>query len=185
MEESRTKAQGEGGIWMVLIVIILLFAGVGFFARHMNIVRQDQQSKVPVIARYINYAYGVNLRYPSHWKFVGGLAYDRYEGEDGFFSVGAGGTGNTTLDKVVVSEVDNPLKPYGSEPYTQTLDIDGQKGRLIMPSPDQVASMHGQAVLVVPYPEPKVIGTQTYSFLILWADRNNIQDIISSLTFIK
>jgi len=186
MDSSEKNSQKvDAQIWMVLLGIILLFSGIVFFARHVNISRQNAQSRVPVIARYINYAYGVNLRYPSDWKPVGGQTYDRYEGSGGFFSVGASGTGSMTMDKVIVNEVDSPFKPYGTEPYTQTLTIDEQKAKLIMPSPDQDPSMHGQAVLVVEYPEPKVIGTQTYSFLILWADRNNIQDIASSLTFVR
>ena len=186
MDSSEKNSQKvDAQIWMVLLGIILLFSGIVFFARHVNISRQNAQSRVPVIARYINYAYGVNLRYPSDWKPVGGQTYDRYEGNEGFFSIGASGTGGMTMDKVIVNEVDSPFKPYGTEPYTQTLTIDEQKAKLIMPSPDQDLSMHGQAVLIVEYPEPKVIGTQTYSFLILWADRNNIQDIASSLTFVR
>ncbi len=183
MQPQGVKDTSDAKIWMVLIGIIVFFVLIIFYAQHVTRVRQGQPP--PVVARYTNYAYGVNLRYPPEWQPVGGLAFDRYEGETGFFSVSAGGEGNISLDDLAKLEANNPKKPYGSEPYIQTLVIDGQDARLIMPSPDQNVSMHGQAVLIVKYPEPKTIGQTTFKYLVFWADRANIQDIASSLTFVK
>lgn len=183
MSSEEPNNISDTKIWMVLLSIILLFVGVILYSRHITIARQGEA--LPVVARYTNYAYGVNLRYPPEWRPVGGLAYDRYEGEKGFFSVGAGGEGSLTLDEVANREANNSKKPYGSEPYIQSIIVDGQNARLIMPSPDQAESMHGQAVLIAEYPEPKLIGTTTFKYLVFWADRANIQDIASSLTFVR
>ncbi|MBX4199028.1 peptidase M56 [Candidatus Parcubacteria bacterium] len=175
----------DNRISLTLLGIVLLFTAVIFYARHVSLARQGEQSQVPVIAHYTNYAYRVNLRYPPEWQPVGGYAYDRYEGNDGFFGISAGGTGNVAMADMVKSEVDHPLKPYGKEPSIQDLLIDGQKAKLIMPSADQDASMRGQAVLIVTYPLPLTIGTETYKYFVFWADRAHIQDIASSITFIN
>ena len=183
MQPQEVNTTSDTKIWMVLIGIIIFFVLIIIYAQHITKVRQGEP--VPVVARYTNYAYGVNLRYPPEWQPVGGLSFDRYEGESGFFSISAGGEGNVSIDELAKSEANNSKKPYGSEPYIQTLAVDGQDARLILPSLDQSPSMHGQAVLIAKYPTPKMIGPATYKYLVFWADRANIQDIASSLTFVE
>ena len=183
MHPQGVNDTSDTKIWMVLIGIIVFFVLIIIYAQHITNVRRGEP--VPVVARYTNYVYGVNLRYPPEWQPVGGLSFDRYEGESGFFSISAGGEDNVSIDTLTQSEAKNNKKPYGSEPYIQTLTIDGQDARLILPSLDQSPTMHGQAVLIVRYPTPKVVGSTTYKYLVFWADRANIQDIASSLTFIK
>lgn len=172
-------------ISLTLLGIVILFTGVILYARHVTLSRQTEVSEMPVIAHYTNYAYRVNLRYPPEWEPVNGYSYDRYEGTDGFFGIAAGGTASTSLDEITKTETSHILKPYGSKPYVQQIRIDGQDARLIMPSEDQDASMHGQAALIVDYPEPITIGSQTYAYFVFWADRAHIQDIASSITFIR
>jgi TolB protein len=176
---------GERTISLTLLGIVILFAVVIFYARHITISRQNQVSETPVIAHYTNYAYRVNLRYPPEWQPVGGYSYDRYEGVDGFFGISAGGTEDMSLDEITISESSHQLKPYGSKPYVQRLTIDGQDARLIMPGDDQATAMKGQAALIVEYPEPATVGSETYKFFIFWADRAHIQDIASSITFVR
>lgn len=183
MSESRETSDKQ--IWLVLLGIIVLFTAVILYARHITISRQEEAAKTPVVARYTNYAYGVNLRYPPEWRPVGGYSYDRYEGDDGFFGISAGGTDDISLDQMANNEAKHPLRPYGTDPYIQRLIIDGQNARLILPSLDQDPSMKGQAVLIVEYPVPMFIGTEPYRFFVFWADRANIQDIASSITFIR
>ncbi|MBX4195589.1 peptidase M56 [Candidatus Parcubacteria bacterium] len=185
MVADSNHTGGDGRIWSVLLGILILFTAVIFYARHVNIARVEEQTRTPVVARYTNYAYAINLRYPPEWQPVGGQQYDRYEGSDGFFSVSAGGTGDITIDKMAENEANHALKPYGTEPYIQKLTIDGQDARLILPSPDQSPSMHGQAVLIVKYPTLVTIGSQVYKYLVFWADRAHIQDIASSITFLN
>ena len=184
MKENH-QGVADKHIWFVLLGIIALFTLVVLYARHVGIVRQEAQSQVPVVARYNNYAYGVSLRYPPDWRPVGGSAYDRYEGDDGFFSLSAGGDALITLDDMVKVETTNPQKSYGVHPTVLDLFIDKQSAKLVMPSPDQSASMRGQAVLIVKYPKPVTIGPNTYHYLVFWADRAHIQDIASSVAFIN
>lgn len=172
----------DSKVWAVLLFIILLFAGVVFFAREVTVSRQNNFE--PIVARYQNYTYNVSLRYPPEWQAAVG-AYDRYEGRDGFFGVSAGGGAGVSLADMVENEINHPLHPYGTTPTVLELKIDGQAGRLIMPSEDQDPSMHGQAELVVRYPKPVTIGSVSYNYLVFWADRAHIQDLASSVTFIN
>jgi len=183
--DKSPSADLDSKVWMVLIGIILLFTVVILYARHITIVKQEAALSTPVVARYTNYAYGVNLRYPPEWSPAGGYTYDRYEGETGFFGISAGGTDDITIDQITNNEARHALHPYGSNPYVQKIFIDGQDARLILPSPDQSPSMKEQAALIVEYPVPVTVGSQLYRFLIFWSDRANIQDIASSITFIR
>lgn len=173
----------DSKVWAVLLFIILLFAGVVFFARQVTVTRQEEYQ--PVVARYSNYTYAVSLRYPPEWQPVTTNGFDRYEGRDGFFSVSAGGGETTSLADMVENETNHPLKPYGTTPTVLELKIDGEDARLIMPSLDQEAAMHGQAVLLVRYPQPIIIGGEKYRYLVFWADRAHIQDIASSISIIR
>lgn len=184
-ESHRHDPDMDAKIWGALLAILLLFTGVILYARHINLTRQEEAARAPVVARYSNLAYGVNLRYPPEWRPASGGPFDRYEGVGGFFGISAGGAGDITLDGMVVAEITNPSRPYGKEPYVQSLTIDNQSARLIMPSLDQAPTMNGQAVLIVEYPQPMTIGFETYKFLVFFADRANIQDIASSITFIR
>jgi hypothetical protein len=172
-------------VWMVLLGILVLFTAVVMYAKYVTLVKREEALTAPVVARYTNYAYGVNLRYPPEWKPVAGYGYDRYEGEGGFFGISAGGADDITIDQMANNEAKHALHPYGTEPYIQKIVIDGQDARLVMPSPDQSPSMKGQAMLIVEYPMPYTVGSETYRFFIFWSDRANIQDIASSITFIR
>ena len=184
MSDSQgNNSVSDTKIWMVMLFILLIFVVVISYARQVNINRQSQA--VPIVARYTNYAYGVNLRYPPEWRPVGGQAYDRYEGDSGFFSISAGGAPSDSIDKMVSSAINSKDKLYGDTPVVQNLVIDGEEARLVMPSLDQKAALKGQAVLIVKYPTPKIIGPNTYKYLVFWADRANIQDIVSSITFVR
>lgn len=173
----------DSKIWTFLIGVLVLFTGVILFARHVTI--QKQNSYQPVVARYSNYTYRINLRYPPEWQPVGGGEYDRYDGPDGFFGVSAGGVGRISLADMVESETVSQKYPYGKTPTVLDLKIDGQEAKLIMPSPDQDPTKREQAELIVRYPEPVTIGTDTFNYFIFWADRTHIQDIASSITFIR
>lgn len=182
---AEPRERGESMIWAVLLGIILLFTVVILYARHVNIARQEAQTNIPVVAHYTNYSYGVTLRFPPEWQPTIGATYERYEGADGFFAVSAGGGAGSTLDEMVNNELDHPLRPYGATPTVTKLQIDGQEARLIMPSSDQDASMHGQAVIIAKYPKPVTVGSAIYIYFIFWADRAHIQDMASTITFLN
>lgn len=131
---------------------------------------------------YTNDAYHITLKYPAAWQKD--PRYDeRYGGSDGFFAINAvSGEGRTT-DDVAASEAHHKLKPYGSNPEVQKMQVDGREGRLIWPAADQPPEMQGQAAVVVESPSPIQVGGVTYQYLILTADRQHIEDIARSLRF--
>jgi hypothetical protein len=88
-----------------------------------------------------------------------------------------------TLDDAARREAEHHLKPYGSQPIIENLQVQGQQSRLILPSTDQPAGMDGQAALVVRYPAPVEIGGHTYDYFILWADQEHIRSIAGTLQF--
>lgn len=132
---------------------------------------------------YSNPQFKVTFNYPSTWNQIGGYDYDRYEGEGGFFGVSGGGNASTTLEEMTRNAYDHPLKPYGVHPILENVRVDGQQGKLILPSDDQDPSMKGEAQLIVKYPQPITIAGNTYSYFILWADKENIKNIIPTITF--
>jgi hypothetical protein len=133
---------------------------------------------------YINKEFNVSLKYPQGWTEQAGY-FNRFSGKDGFFQIDALGGGDDFIDTVAKMEAYQNLKPYGSVPTTEKLIIDGEEGRLIIPSKDQLAEMKGQAALIVKYPKKIVIGSANYIYLILWADKNHIREIGNSIKFIK
>lgn len=175
----------DAKIWVVLLAIILAFTGVILYARKVNLSRIENHANVILVARYTNYAYGMNLQFPSGWQPARGYEYDRYEGTDGFFGVMAGGTADITIDEMVENKVNHTLKPYGTSPSVRSLTIDGQEARMIMPDIDQDPSMVREAALIVRYPVPVELGADSYKYLVFIADMNHIENMANSITFIR
>ena len=63
--------------------------------------------------------------------------------------------------------------------------VDNQEGCLIMPSKDQTKEMDNQAALIVKYPKPIMINEIEYNYVIIWAEKNNIQGIKNTLKFVE
>jgi TolB protein len=135
------------------------------------------------LGTYSNPQYKVSFNYPGSWNQIGGYDYDRFEGETGFFGVSGLGGINLTLDEATKNEYSHKLLPYGQHPVIEKLKVDGQPAKLIIPSEDQAESMKGQAELIVEYPVPIVIAGNTYQYFVLWADKDNIRNIIPTITF--
>lgn len=126
--------------------------------------------------------YRVTLQCPATWQPIPG--YDlRYGGTDGFFQLSAMDGQGWTLYQVCNSQAHHKLLPYGSQPQLERTEVQGQEACLILPSADQPADMQGQAALVVPYPQPVRIGETLYHYFILWADKEHIREISSTLRF--
>lgn len=179
MERTESNA-----IIRVTLLVILIFFGVAiFFAHRVTSQRAAQADNAQT--KYTNYVYKVSLAYPSSWQPSVGYSYDHYEGSDGFFALSATGTATSSIDELAKSESGHILKPYGSLPITDNILVDGQDARVIVPSVDQDASMHGQAALVVKYPVPVIVGHDRFSYLIFLADKSHIQAIIQSLKFVQ
>jgi hypothetical protein len=98
--------------------------------------------------------------------------YFRYDGMDGY-----------SLTHVADAVAHHVLQPYGSNPTLRPTVAGGQEARLILPSADQPMGMVDAAVLIVRYPRPVWLGSQTCRFFALYADKGHIQDIAETLRF--
>lgn len=142
-----------------------------------------QWSPTPIVhltKTYTNQIYKVQLNYPSHWKIK---TDERYEGPDGFFQISAI-SDRENLNEVCHNEAFHQLMPYGSQPRINKTKIQNQEACFIFPSQDQPEEMRMQAALIVKYPKPIQIQGTTYHFFILWADKEHINEISSTLRFL-
>ncbi|MBX4189277.1 peptidase M56 [Candidatus Parcubacteria bacterium] len=179
MQEERTLP-----IHLALLFIVLLFVGVIVYARHVTNTRADNPVVKVSPTKFTTYVYKVSLEYPADWQPTPGYNYDHYNGETGFFGLSAAGDAKTTLDSLAKSDAEHVLRPYGSSPKVETLTVDGEPARIILPSLDQDPEEHRQAELIVKYPKPVEISSTVYHYFILWADEDHIRNIVKTLKFI-
>jgi TolB protein len=187
-------------IGIVLILAILVGGGIfgylKYFEREIESFSKFPEIKKPekVIKEettnwktYSNPVYNIELKYPSDWQLREEIAFThKYEGDDGFFQISVISGENLTIDEVCENEAYHKLKPYGSQPKIQKLEVQNQEACLILPSNDQSKPMKNQSALIVKYPQPieiKKLGS--YNYFILWADRDHVKKIIKTLKFIK
>jgi hypothetical protein len=145
---------------------------------------QDTSNQADHLAQYVNPKYRVTFDYNKEWKQVSGYT-EKYEGKDGFFQVDAYNGANQTLDEVANNLDAHKLKPFGSKPYIQSIFINGREGRLILPSDDQTADFHNQAEVILKYPNVVEIDGNQYSYFLLLADKNHLQEIANTIQFIE
>lgn len=137
----------------------------------------------PATAGWATYSaprFGVSLSHPPDWQAAPGEE-SRYEGSDGFFALDAIGSPAATIDDIAAGQAGHRLLPYGSQPVIEALEVDGQEARLILPSAD--ATMRGQAMLIVRYPQPIQLGDQV-QFFALYADQDHIGAIAQTVRFL-
>jgi len=131
-------------------------------------------------------AYAISLQYPADWQPVPGYSSPetgetRFAAINGFFQINA--MDADSMDQVTAAEAEHKLQPYGSQPTIETLQIQGQEARLILPSDDQPAGMQNQSAIIIRYPQPvNVVGTPCRYF-VLWADWPHIRTIAQTLRF--
>jgi hypothetical protein len=135
---------------------------------------------------YFNPNLKITLYYPASWLPNGEfLDYDglprRFEGESGWFEVGATSGDGVILTEVAASLNSNGNMPFGQNPQISTVQIAGQPGAVIMPAEDNI----NQAAAVVAYPEPIQAGFTNYRFLIVKMDRRHLTSLLNSLIFIS
>jgi TolB protein len=114
--------------------------------------------------RYTSSTYRVSLGYPSNWQATKGYE-ERFSGADGFFQLSA--AQSSTLQDACNSTAQHKLKPYGSRPQVQRLQIQGRPACLILPSADQDRAMERMATLIVRYSRPIRVRTGTYNHFVL------------------
>jgi hypothetical protein len=133
---------------------------------------------------YTNTFFAVSLQHPADWIPVAGYSSSdagdiRYEGVTGFFHVGS--MDADSIDQAASHEADHVLMPYGSQPTIETLTVQGQDARLVLPSSDQSGMMH-QAALIVRYP---FVASLDWSprYFVLYADLAHIRTIVETIRF--
>jgi TolB protein len=132
--------------------------------------------------------YAISLGYPADWRPIPGYGDPetdeaRYGAINGFFQISA--MDADSIDAAAAAEAHHKLQPYGSQPKIETLQIQGQEARLILPSNDQPAGMQHQAALIVRYPEPVNLSGTPCRFFVLWADWPHIRTIGQTLQFAR
>lgn len=128
-------------------------------------------------AKFTDAKHQVTFLYPSDWKKT---SDHRFEGFGGFFQVSAI-RGPKSIDEAARNEASHTLRPYGSSPTIQRLNLRGLETRLIMPSPDQAREMKKQAALIIRYAKPVTIQGNQFSFLVIYADMDHIHLIAKTL----
>ena len=132
--------------------------------------------------------FAISLQYPADWQPIPGYGSPetgdtKFGAINGFFQIAA--MDSESLDAAAAAEAEHRLQPYGSQPTIETLQIQGQEARLILPSNDQPAGMQHQAALIVRYPEPVNISGTPCRYFVLWADWPHIRTIGQTLRFAR
>jgi hypothetical protein len=133
---------------------------------------------------YSNPDFAITFKYPSHWELVPGYSDvgDKFAGSDGFFLITAMSGG--TIDDVAANEAGHVLQPYGSHPTVESLWVQGQEARLILPSADQPLGMEHQSALIIRYPQPVPVSGYPCDFFVLYADEDHVRTIGETLSFV-
>jgi TolB protein len=129
----------------------------------------------------------VSMSFPGSWERVGDYE-ERYQGSDGFVSLGAKATETfATIQSVCEDEMNHVLQPFGADPGVQYMLIDGQEACVIFPSDDQNPTMENVAEIVVRYPFTLTINGSSFSFAFLqvFVTRDYASEIIPTIQFIR
>ncbi|MGB5961254.1 MAG: hypothetical protein WBG73_11390 [Coleofasciculaceae cyanobacterium] len=157
-----------------------------------NTLMQSASKHSQSTQRYTNFTYHITLNYPKNWQPTKGYE-ERFNGADGFFQISSIGFSDDvlpgqprpTLQDTCNVTATHKLRPYGSRPQIQRLQIQGRPACLILPSPDQDSSMEKMATLIARYPKTIRIGTMTYDHLMLNANKGHIREIANTLKFTR
>lgn len=129
--------------------------------------------------------YKVSFKYPRGWT-KNPRYEDKYEGTSGFFEIGDFSGIGSDIDEAVQMQIDEVYKPYGTNPTVRRFIIDGQPARVIYPSADQANFYKDRdAAIVVKYPQPVTIDGKPFDYVVIWASKEYIPLIISTLKFVK
>ena len=138
------------------------------------------------LTTYSNPLLGISFRYPSAWKpdlkygTVGDVS-GRYEGDNGFFGVDALAS-NESISEIAEELANHKLKPYGQSPTILDLIADHQEARVIIPSKDQLSEPK-EVALIVKYPEPILVRSNRYNYLLVVGDPSHIKVFADTLQF--
>lgn len=129
--------------------------------------------------------YRISFKYPRGWR-RNPRYEDKYEGKTGFFEVTDFESNQDNIDAATKQEISEPYSPFGSNPTVINVTVEGQPARIIYPSSDQSSYFKDRdAALIVQYPTPIKIDDKYYPFVIIWATREYIPLIASTLRFVR
>ncbi len=161
-----------------LLVALMVMAGFLWYTGRVSLNFES-------LTTYANPMLGVSFRYPASWQPNSKYGFDevsgRYEGENGFFNVDAIAS-EGDIQQVAQSLVNHKLKPYGEYPQILELIADNQEARAIIPSKDQPGGQN-EVALIVRYPQPVKIRSNSYNFLVVVGDPKHIKMFTDTLRF--
>lgn len=149
--------------------------------------QQQQEFIIPGIAlnEFVSARYKVSFKYPKGWE-KNPRYEDKYEGETGFFEIGAFEGASENIDETVKQQINEYYKPYGSNPTIRSFVVDGQPARVIYPSEDQLDFYKDRdAGIIIKYPESITIDNQRFDFVDIWVTKEYIPLILSTFKFTK
>ncbi len=129
---------------------------------------------------YISPLFRIKFDYPQRWIKT---REERYEGVNGFFEISTLFSDKSIME-VCMLEAYHKLMPYGSSPTIKENAINDCISCLILPSSDQISEMKSQSALIVKYRNIVNIRESKYNYLLLWADKNHIEEIAATLEII-
>ena len=137
---------------------------------------------------YSNPVFAVSLEYPGYWQPIPGYGSPetgnlKFGDITGFFHINAMDT--ESIDMAVSSQAYHKLQPFGANPTIESLQIEGQEARLILPSSDQSMGTLYQAAIIIRYPQPVNVSGTPCRFFIMWADEAHIRTISQTIQFIQ
>ena len=194
---AQVPVQGEPGMKLVFAVVLEGQPGVLAPNQFQIIFAVPNPEPTPLLiatltpymdmwTNFSSPAFAVSLQYPADWQPAGYGSPEtgeiRFAGINGFFHINA--MDGDSIDSVAAAEAGHRLKPYGSQPTIEILQIQGQEARLILPSSDQPAGVQSQAALIVRYPQVQTI-VWSPRYFVLWADWPHIRAIAETLRFIN
>ncbi len=136
------------------------------------------------LSDYTSNRYQISFKYPSSWR-RNPRYEDKYEGENGYFEIGDFTNDEDNIDEAVQAGIDEDYKPYGSNPTVRRFVVDGQPARVIYPSADQSSFFNDrEAAIVVQYPQPLMLGNETYKYVVIWTTPAYVPLILSTFKFI-
>ena len=175
----RSSAQRLSAFAVLAAVLLTL----GFGCRQKS---EPVDGPIEQWTAYTSSRFRATFKHPSSWLATAGQREDdSLSGATGFVFLSAVGRDKPTVAEAVLSETRHLLKPYGTNPIVVPTRVDGQEGRLVLPSSDQPAEMKNQAMLMIVYPKPLKFSTETYSYLAVYADKDHIQKIARTLRFLE
>lgn len=161
------------------LALLAVASGLYFFGK-------VAEYKPEARAVYFNPSLKAILTYPSAWlpapePLDGDGLPRRFEGNGGWFEIGATSGDGVILTEIAASLNSSTSLPFGQNPKITTAQIAGQPGVLIQPTQPGVR----QAAAVVTYPQPIQAGLTSYRFLILKMEVSHMTSLLNSLRLVE